>query len=128
MEQHVERAALAMEEMIFARGHVSMTELERAAAEHLAEVEGDLTWIHPDDPNIWFWYGVSEEFMDAMLVLQQRGNVQADPASALVYFIDGKAIKLPLVKRPPKAGYKDPHWLPVVFNPVGPDEQLTPRD
>ena len=31
----------------------------------------------------------------------------------LVYFIDGCVLKLPIVKRSPKLGYKKPHWLPV---------------
>jgi hypothetical protein len=34
----------------------------------------------------------------------------------MVYFIDGGALDLPLVQRPPSNGYRDPHWLPVVIN------------
>jgi hypothetical protein len=114
----VEAAADAMESYIHTYGHVSMVELERVAGEHLG-VSGDLAWLSPDDRHIRIWLGMSEEFVKALELVLKRGRVEPKASNPLVYLIDGKVCTLPVAKRPPKGGYKEDHWLPVVFNPKG---------
>ncbi len=70
------------------------------------------------DPNIVYWIGISPEAENAILELLKEKAIKVEPTVELVYYIDGIVLLLPLVKRPPQGGYKSPHWLPVVLNPV----------
>lgn len=74
------------------------------------------------DENIFIWAGVSAEFCDAFDELHRADVIRFTDTSPLVYMIDGGALTLPLVKRPPKGGYRDPHWLPVALAPKNPGE------
>jgi hypothetical protein len=115
LSDQVTSAAEAMEAYILHNGGVSLVELERVAGEHI-ETKGELAWVADDDPNLLFWAGVSREFMNALDDVRERGKVEPAPSNFLVYLIDGKALRYPLAKRPPKRGYKEEHWIPVVFN------------
>jgi hypothetical protein len=112
----VVRTAEAMEHYIVETGSVSLVELERVAAEHLAEISGDVAWVSPDDNKVVLWAGMSQEFSDALGELCKRGNVEPQGTNYLVYLVDGKMLSYPIAKRPPKSGYKEEHWVPVVFN------------
>jgi hypothetical protein len=47
--------------------------------------------------------------------LRTTGRIHTDPASLVVYMVDGRVPMLPIVKQ--VRHYKTPHWAPVVFNP-----------
>lgn len=94
-------------------GGVSFVELEQLFNKD--EVQGDYFLQSP--PNCIWWTGVSREFAESVWLCIDRGDIVPTPTSPIVYFVDGKAPNLPVAKRPPKRGYKDPRWLPVVFNP-----------
>ena len=69
--------------------------------------------------NIVFWVDMSEMFSEALesLFAGSQRTIHPHPSSYLVYFIDGGSLKMPLAKRPPKNGYREPHWAPVSFRP-----------
>jgi hypothetical protein len=70
------------------------------------------------DPNIILWPSVSEEALQAISELLEEGRIKASSTNVMVYMCDGLMPSLPIAKRVPKDGYKDPHWWPVVFNPA----------
>lgn len=101
-------------------GGVTFVQLEGVARQHGVDPTGDLCLTGPPhrtdhDPNIWLWAGVSTEFAEAISELNASGRVIPTPTTPLVYHADGKALSLPVVQRPPRGGYKDPHWIPAVF-------------
>lgn len=92
---------------------ISFVELMRRIGK---EAEGDYS-IHSPKNCIW-WTGVSKVFVEALEVCiwaRKTLTPLSDPANLLVYPADAKTFGLPLAKRPPKNGYKKPHWLPLVF-------------
>lgn len=65
---------------------------------------------------IW-WRNVSKTFFEALFTCIKRGSIVPKNTNFMVYVLDGEVVpNLPLAKRPPKAGYVKPHWLPVVFD------------
>lgn len=91
-------------------GGVSFVELQQAVGE-----ESRGTFEIQLLPNVVLWSNVSEAF--ALAFEAARPRLDITPCSPLVYFFDGAALQLPLAsrKRPPRGGYKNLHWLPVVF-------------
>jgi hypothetical protein len=81
---------------------------------------GDQSIELPALPNVVLWVGMSDDFIDLVDALQATGQVQMQSTVPLVYLIDGGFPNLPIAKRPPKSGYRQPHWAPVVFNPKTP--------
>lgn len=68
-------------------------------------------------PNVLLWHNLTQVGADAVKLVQKRKAIVPYPTSWLTYLIDGGPIPAyPLAKRPPKNGYKDLHWCPVVFN------------
>ena len=108
--------AAAIEAYVRAFDYVTFAELVRYLEPH-ADVRGDLAIISNKDPNITIWMGLSTAFVDALAGLLKQGRMHYAPASLLTYMIDGAFPVLPIAKRPPKRGYKDPHWLPVCLRP-----------
>jgi hypothetical protein len=104
-----------VEHFIADRDRVSIVEIGRFLDRQGIETHGDY-WFEVV-PNIVAWSGMSEVFADLLVELRTRCNVETKPAHPLVYFIDGRMVRLPVVKRFPKGGYKKPHWLPVTFSP-----------
>lgn len=96
-------------------GHVSFPELQRFAETALGmDARGD--YCLEIAPNLILWTGVSDAFVDLVHGIQATRKVDLNSTSLLVYAADGGILNLPLAKRPPKRGYKDPHWAPVVFH------------
>lgn len=105
----------ALIELIRERDHVSFTELERVLDERSVPTKGNQA-IFIGTENVILWAGMSPEFVEAVLGL--RGRAEPEPCDMLVYLIDGRLLSLPLAKRIPKHGYKEPHWVPAVFRLV----------
>jgi hypothetical protein len=80
------------------------------------EAKGSYCMEYP--PNCIWWVGMSEKMIDAIELCQKRKSIEPGYAHYLVYLIDGGMLKFPIAKRLPKGGYKKPHWVPVVFNPL----------
>lgn len=99
-------------EYIVSRKNVSFAELSRKF-----KIKGELT-IELGTSNILIWANVSEEFYQVFKELDQENKIQMKPCSGVVYLVDGEALTLPQVVKPPKNGYKKMHWLPVILNPV----------
>jgi hypothetical protein len=101
----------AMLEYVRRFDYVSFVELQNALSSYF-ETRGDVR-ILLGDTNIVLWDGVTEEFAEALETLRATKKLGITPASWLTYMMDGGCLKLPFAKRPPKNGYKDPHWAPV---------------
>ena len=100
----------------------SFVEIERWLADQGVDPAG--SWALEPVRNLVVWAGVSKEFCDFFHAV--RSHVHLRPLNGLetivVYAQDGKMLDLPLAKRPPPSGYKDPHWVPCVIN-LKPDEE-----
>lgn len=103
---------------------VSYVELQRLFEEMGYEYEGELMSCSGQCEHVVFWSGWSAETFDIVGELLHDGLIHLEPASFLVYVIDGGALALPLVKK--AAPYKTDHWLPVVFV-KGPDKEAEKR-
>lgn len=108
-----------IEDLVKRYKHVSFVELKKHIGDRFnGNCEIELTkW-----KNCILWTGVSSEFADSLYeCLYNRKTIETKPTDTLVYLIDGIMLKLPIAKRGPKdkKQYKDKHWLPVVFNPIG---------
>jgi len=97
--------------LISSRQHVSFTELTRA----IDGFKGDLMMLLGHDRNIVLWPWCSNAGIDALVELLSAKRIHLHPASDFTYMIDGDYPALPRVNRPPKEGYKEPHWFPVCF-------------
>ena|SRR5579859_6146409 len=99
-------------EMVTIRKNVSFVELSR-----LDGFRGTCTFEVNNEncSNIVFWSGISEEAFDALRGLIDRNKIHPKPAHLFSYMADGRVLRLPLAKS--ARHYKEPHWLPVVFNP-----------
>ena len=96
--------------------YVSFPELERWLADRGVNVAGDFA-LEPAR-NVILWGGVSKEFCDFFHELRPHLDL-APCSSLLVYVVDGKLMRFPIAKRPPRNGYKEPHWLPVTLRTPG---------
>jgi hypothetical protein len=91
----------------------SFVELQKAL-EPVIPTRGEYSWEAM--PNLVLWIGMSKEFVDAMTDDYVRDRIEISPTIPFVYFLDGRVLTLPIANRPPKSGYKKPHWAPCVFN------------
>jgi hypothetical protein len=92
------------------RNHVTFAELSR--------LEGfwgplDLLINHEKASNVVIWSGMSQEAVDALWVIQQEGEYEMVPTTALTYLIDGVTLNLPIAKS--ARHYKKPRWAPTVL-------------
>ena len=92
---------------------VSYAELQRDIG---ATSEGDHAHLF-EDMNVILWTGMSKSFAEAIKALENEGVIHSHPSVYFVYLVDGRIPRLDIAIRPPKDGYKKPHWLPVVFRP-----------
>jgi hypothetical protein len=63
--------------------------------------------------NMVLWDGVSHEAIEILDRMQELGEFHYEPASEMVYLIDGGMLNLPIAKRTRR--YAKPHWLPVTL-------------
>ncbi len=102
----------AIERRLEGWGNVSFVELADWLGESFRG-NGRLTDAH--DPNIVFWDNLRPEIGEALDILMQAGRVEFRATIPLIYMMDGGILPLPIVKRPPAAGYVNPHWQPVAL-------------
>jgi hypothetical protein len=96
--------------------YVTFAELQQKLAPYLpTDGSQALTLTHE---NLIVWLGMSEAFCDLMQRLFREQRLFAHPSSYLSYMMDGRLPGLPLAKRPPKGGYRTPHWVPVCLRLV----------
>jgi hypothetical protein len=98
--------------------HVSFPELARVLTAHGVDPRGDLGMETQAAPNTYIWAGMSEAFYRVVDQLDEADLIEYASVSPLAYLVDGSMLRMPLAKKPPRAGYKEPHWLPVVINPT----------
>ena len=89
--------------------YVSFAELERWLEGRGVPVHGEWA-VEPTGTNIILWADMSREFLELVQALQP--HTELSDASILIYAIDGRMPRLPLARRLPKGGYKEPHWHP----------------
>lgn len=92
---------------------VSFAELPR----HLMQAgfdEADLTGdvALKKGRNVILWARLSEAYADAITALVASKRLFLWQANVTLYAIDGAVPNMPVATRPPRAGYREPHWLP----------------
>ena len=93
--------------------NVTLVEFERWLG---PQYSGTSRLVDSRDPNLVYWKGLAEPVIDALNLLIHERRIEIKSTDLLIYIFDGGALQLPIAKRPPRAGYKYPHWLPVVLN------------
>lgn len=96
-------------EFVKQRRYVSFAEIQNKYG------KGKFSIVLPKK-NIFLWVQLPKEVVDAILNLIEEKKLFLHPSCLLVYFCDGKVLTLPIAKRIPKNGYKNPHWLPTVLD------------
>jgi hypothetical protein len=93
--------------------HVSFVQLSR-----IDGFRGDREMLVDADhvSNIVLWAGMSLEAVESLKQIIAEGEYEFEPATWLIYAIDGEMLSYPLAKR--GRHYKKPHWLPVVIKRV----------
>jgi hypothetical protein len=90
-------------------GNVSFAELSR----DIDGFNGDVALTIPSK-NVILWNGISQAAYEALNALLDGHVIEMMPTSELTYLVDGTVPGFPVVKQ--NRCYKEPHWLPVVFN------------
>ena len=103
----------AIEDFVGRSSNVTFVEIQNWLGPHF---RGDCSVTDPRDSNLIYWRGVTQSVIDALNLLVRDNRIEFRTSSPLVYLFDGGALRLPIAKRPPRAGYRKPHWLPVVLN------------
>jgi hypothetical protein len=93
---------------------MSFIEVERVFQGHGFEYEGDRGIFLPGYPNIIVWANWNKKATGIITEMLNAKRLKMNPASELVYIIDGAIPAFPLAKR--LIRYKEPHWLPMVLN------------
>jgi hypothetical protein len=109
-------------ELVTVRKHVTFVELDRIEGFSGGDLE--ISIGNEQASNIVLWQRLTREAVTALEELRQTKKIHQLPASVLSYLIDGKSLRLPLAKR--AQHYKEPHWMPVYFNP-GPAPEHPPK-
>ena len=68
--------------------------------------------------NIVLWRGLSADLVDAIRSLLEAKEIFLHPVELFIYRVDGAVLPFPLARRPPRGGYRKPHWAPVCLRPV----------
>lgn len=102
-----------MEDILWYVQHYDWVSLVELAHRYGDLGKGDHSLTIEPSLNIILWTGMSEKLVTAIIQLVHNREIHIHPGSFLAYMIDGGGLRLPLAKRAPKGGYKEPHWLPV---------------
>lgn len=96
---------------------VSFVEIESVLREAGLDTDGDNAI--DVGKNIVVWAGMSQEFVDVMVLVHKSRKTEMDGTSTVLYIVDGKFLTLPVAQRPPKSGYKELHWAPAILKWIG---------
>lgn len=96
------------------RSYRNVTFVELAAVLRANGADPTGTFEMEAAPNLILWAGMSEQFCEVVDAL--RADTELTPAHPLVYMCDGGMLRLPIAKKPPRGGYRKPHWAPAVLN------------
>lgn len=100
---------------------VTFAELYPILEHHGIPTDGQHALELDSCPNMALWVGMSREFFEIACAVYRDERIELGPTDMFVYLIDGRVpMGIPVAKRPPKSGYRKPHWLPVVFRWTGP--------
>lgn len=109
----------AIAQMVLTRGHVTFAELAT-----ITGFEGNLdSWIRHDGVNVHvlMWAGMSREAVDAINELLDDRIIAVSQCSPLVYVMDGKTPKMPVLstavvsRKKPFSKLRE-YWLPLQFD------------
>lgn len=68
--------------------------------------------------NVIIWDRMTDHAVTALMELQEEGSIKPRTTNFYVYAYDGGGMpNLPIAKRPPADGYKEPHWQPILLIP-----------
>jgi hypothetical protein len=114
--QHVDYVA----ELVERRPGATWGEVQRIMRTEGFDADGDGATGLPG--NLIFAYGLSDGLIEIVHDAHQAGRLHFHRMRAeeavLVYGYEGDPIPdLPVAKRVPANGYREPHWLPVVMYP-----------
>lgn len=98
-------------EWVGRRGQVTFVEIANWLRSQDIDPGGDFS-LELSTKNIVFWDGMSKPFTQLVQDALDAGSVELAACSSLIYMFDGAMLQLPIAKRPPRAGYKQPHWAP----------------
>ncbi|MCM0356861.1 pathogenicity island protein [Staphylococcus aureus] len=93
----------------------SFVEIEQVFEEQGFKYKGNGAYISGNHKNIIFWMGWNEEAFNIVADLKRDGLIEMKICPPMYYLIDGKGLRLPIVKN---KNLKSDHWLPVTFNLV----------
>lgn len=92
---------------------VSYAELEWLFEQNDYDYKGNLDALSSACDHVVFWAGWNQEAYNIMKELLAEGKIHREPVAPFIYFIDGKVLDMPVVKR--NKQYTTDHWLPTVF-------------
>ena len=99
-------------DLTYWRRYTTFVEMEDTLDE---QDRGDSVLFLGGYENILLWHGLSKELCKEIEEAIASGLLVPHPTSLITYMIDGCHLNLPLAKQLRK--YKEPHWLPVCFEP-----------
>ena len=84
---------------------------------------GDM-WHGSEEYNQFFWFSCSDEAIKALQSLLNSQTITIRPLKGrsdsvdhlLISIFHGKQPKFPITSGSPNKKYKEPHWIPVVFD------------
>lgn len=87
-------------------------------SEHVEGFKGDCNYMVNEEkcPNVILWVGVSIDAVRALCELLRNKVLDLIPCDFFTYLLDGVSLRLPIAGVKRFRGYKELHWLPVVFN------------
>lgn len=80
----------------------------------IPETKGDLVMIRDSD-NVAWGFGLTQAAIDALGQLLREARIYLDAVPLMIYMVDGCIPHIPIAKKVPKGGYKEPHWVPSVI-------------
>jgi hypothetical protein len=108
--------AQAVADYVRRTDHVSFVQIRRVLEQAGIPTKGSQA-LSLGDPNLILWAGVSDEFAAVVTELHAAKAIHPVSTSVLTYLAEGCMLSFPLAKRPPKGGYREEHWAPVLFRP-----------
>ncbi|HHB2931848.1 TPA: pathogenicity island protein [Staphylococcus aureus] len=93
----------------------SFVEIENVFEEQGFKYKGNGAYTSGNHKNIIFWMGWNEEAFNIVADLKRDGLIEMQICPPMYYLIDGKGLRLPIVKN---KNIKIDHWLPITFSLV----------